>query len=161
MSTGLRQWNINLTITILEIIHCPVFYLKHSFSKTEFCLGLSLEIGTSSPDWDQLSRFNLKTGQNPVSNKCCRNYFRRGLWWRLMMSMIMIVIYKCVYCVLIIIWARCKTTLSSIRFINVTTVRNYFSFALFSFFTTCFGLYRGHLQVCIDVVKKLNKANEK
>jgi small basic protein len=38
----------------------------------------------------------------------------------------------------------------SIRFINVTTVRNYFSFALFSLFTTCFGLYRGHLQVCID-----------
>jgi hypothetical protein len=37
-----------------------------------------------------------------------------------------------------------------IRFINVTTVRNYFPFALFSFFTTCFGLYRGHLQVCID-----------
>jgi hypothetical protein len=23
-------------------------------------------------------------------------------------------------------------------------------FALFSFFTTCFGLYRGHLQACID-----------
>jgi hypothetical protein len=31
------------TITVLEIIHCPVFYLKYDFSKTGFCLRLQLE----------------------------------------------------------------------------------------------------------------------
>jgi hypothetical protein len=27
-SIGLRRWYINITITILDIIHCPVFYFK-------------------------------------------------------------------------------------------------------------------------------------
>jgi hypothetical protein len=36
-----------------------------------------------------------------------------------------------------------------IGFNNVTTVRNYFLFSpLLLAFTTCFGIYRGHLQVC-------------
>jgi hypothetical protein len=35
LSIALRRWYINLTITILDIIHRPVFYLKHSFSQTE------------------------------------------------------------------------------------------------------------------------------
>jgi hypothetical protein len=26
-------------ITIMDIIHCPVFYLKHDFLETEFCLS--------------------------------------------------------------------------------------------------------------------------
>jgi hypothetical protein len=30
-------------MTILDIIHRPVFYLKHSFSETEFCLRLQVE----------------------------------------------------------------------------------------------------------------------
>jgi hypothetical protein len=29
LSVGLRRWYINITITILDIIHRPVFYLKH------------------------------------------------------------------------------------------------------------------------------------
>jgi hypothetical protein len=30
-------------ITILDIIHRPVFYLKHSVSETRFCLRLHVE----------------------------------------------------------------------------------------------------------------------
>jgi hypothetical protein len=29
ISTGLRRWYINITITILDIIYHPVFYLEH------------------------------------------------------------------------------------------------------------------------------------
>jgi hypothetical protein len=28
-STGLLRWYINITITVLDIIHRPVFYLRH------------------------------------------------------------------------------------------------------------------------------------
>jgi hypothetical protein len=39
---GLSRWYINITITILDIIHRPVFYLKH-VSETGFCLCLQVE----------------------------------------------------------------------------------------------------------------------
>jgi hypothetical protein len=69
----------------LSSIHCPVCFSKHNFSETGFCLRLQVEttqlgpidrasvytpswcwhrcpeIGTSSIDWAQLSRFHLKT----------------------------------------------------------------------------------------------------
>jgi hypothetical protein len=32
-----------ITITILDIIHRPVFYLKQDFSDTGFCLRLQVE----------------------------------------------------------------------------------------------------------------------
>jgi hypothetical protein len=66
---------------MLNIIHCPVFYLKHDVSDTVFCLRLQVEnsqIGpveranlclqipattaTNSTYWAHLSRFHLKTG---------------------------------------------------------------------------------------------------
>jgi hypothetical protein len=81
---GLWRWYINITITILEFIHRPVFYLKHKVSETEFCFRLQVEpiqfgpdrqsyslspdIGccpkeeTSSIYWTQLSMFDMKTG---------------------------------------------------------------------------------------------------
>jgi hypothetical protein len=34
---------IRTTITILDIIHRPVFYLKHNVSETGFCLRLHVE----------------------------------------------------------------------------------------------------------------------
>jgi hypothetical protein len=34
---------INVTITILDVIQRPVFYLKHDVSETEFCLRLQAE----------------------------------------------------------------------------------------------------------------------
>jgi hypothetical protein len=37
------QPNAIFTITILDIIHCPAFYLKHDVSKTRFCLCLQVE----------------------------------------------------------------------------------------------------------------------
>jgi hypothetical protein len=34
-STGVWRWCINITITILDIIHRPVFYFKHTISSSE------------------------------------------------------------------------------------------------------------------------------
>jgi hypothetical protein len=43
--------------------HRPVYFPKHKVSETGFCLrlGPSIELGTSSINWPQLSRFYLKT----------------------------------------------------------------------------------------------------
>jgi hypothetical protein len=35
---GLLRWYINITITIVNIIHRPVFCLKHNVSETESSL---------------------------------------------------------------------------------------------------------------------------
>jgi hypothetical protein len=35
-------WYINITFTILDIIHRPVFYLKHGVSETQFCPRLQM-----------------------------------------------------------------------------------------------------------------------
>jgi hypothetical protein len=40
---GLLQSYINITVTILDIINYPVFYLKHDVSETGFCLCLQVE----------------------------------------------------------------------------------------------------------------------
>jgi hypothetical protein len=37
------EHNKSLTITILDIIHCQVFYSKHNDSDTELCLCLQVE----------------------------------------------------------------------------------------------------------------------
>jgi hypothetical protein len=42
-SLGLSWRYINVTITILEIIHRPVFYLKQNVSETEFYPSLLVE----------------------------------------------------------------------------------------------------------------------
>jgi hypothetical protein len=42
ISIGLRQWYINIAISILSIIHRPVFYLKHDISETGYCLRLQV-----------------------------------------------------------------------------------------------------------------------
>jgi hypothetical protein len=43
LSIGSWRWYINITITILDIMHRPVFYLKHDVSETGFCLRLQVE----------------------------------------------------------------------------------------------------------------------
>jgi hypothetical protein len=43
LSIGLWRWYINITITILDITHRHVFYLKYDVSETEFCLQLQVE----------------------------------------------------------------------------------------------------------------------
>jgi hypothetical protein len=48
-SIGLWRWYINITITILDIIHRPVFYLKHDVSETGFCLHLRVELTQLGP----------------------------------------------------------------------------------------------------------------
>jgi hypothetical protein len=40
---GLQRLFINITITILDIIYHPVFYLKHDVSETTFCPRLQVE----------------------------------------------------------------------------------------------------------------------
>jgi hypothetical protein len=69
-----------MTITILDIIHRPVFYLKHNVSEDGFCSRFQVEatqLGTidrpslclrflqktetSFDGWAKLSRFHLKT----------------------------------------------------------------------------------------------------
>jgi hypothetical protein len=71
-----------ITVTILNINHCPAFYLKHCFRRLD---------SVSVFWWDVLStyhqvgrirdlllvpgadgRFHLKTGQNPVSVECVK-----------------------------------------------------------------------------------------
>jgi hypothetical protein len=42
ISIGLWRWYINITITIVDIIHRLVFYLKHVASETGFCLRLQV-----------------------------------------------------------------------------------------------------------------------
>jgi hypothetical protein len=43
LSIGLWRWYINITVTIVDIILRPVFYLKHYVSQTGFCLRLQVE----------------------------------------------------------------------------------------------------------------------
>jgi hypothetical protein len=43
LSIGLWRWYINITITILNFILCPVLYLKHSVSETGFSLRPQVE----------------------------------------------------------------------------------------------------------------------
>jgi hypothetical protein len=47
---------LNITITISDIIHHPVFYSENDVSEAE----LSLETETSSIYWTKLRRFYLK-----------------------------------------------------------------------------------------------------
>jgi hypothetical protein len=43
LSIGLWRRYINITITILDIIHRSIFYLKQNVSETGFCLRLQVE----------------------------------------------------------------------------------------------------------------------
>jgi hypothetical protein len=38
LSIGMCRWYINITLTILDIVHRPVFYLKQNVSETGLCL---------------------------------------------------------------------------------------------------------------------------
>jgi hypothetical protein len=49
LSTGLRRWYVNITLTILDILHRPVFYLEHGVSETRFCLRFQAELAQMSP----------------------------------------------------------------------------------------------------------------
>jgi hypothetical protein len=68
VSIGLKLLYANITVTVLDIIHHPVFYLKQDVSETGFCLHLQVdrsqlgsETEVSTIYWSQLSRFHLKT----------------------------------------------------------------------------------------------------
>jgi hypothetical protein len=70
LSIGLWRWYINITITILGIIHLPVSYIKQNISETS-CLRLQVEPIQLGPIavWrhrlsvcigPEMSRFHLK-----------------------------------------------------------------------------------------------------
>jgi hypothetical protein len=60
-----------LPITILEIIHRPVFYLKHDVSETGFCL--SLQVNTT-----QLG--SIDTASLCLRNFCFKYEYKKGRW---------------------------------------------------------------------------------
>jgi hypothetical protein len=54
--------DILVTITIQDIIHCPVFYLKHDVSETDFCLHIQVEPTQLVPvDRASLSHLKMQT----------------------------------------------------------------------------------------------------
>jgi hypothetical protein len=59
-----------MTITILDIIHRPVFYLKHDVSETEICLRLQMEPSQLDPiDRASLSlSLSLRTGERTMDS---------------------------------------------------------------------------------------------
>jgi hypothetical protein len=76
---GLWRLHIIITINILDIIHSPVFYLKHNISKTGFCSRLHVKptqldsidraspyLRTPAPAQDMLCK--LSTVQNFYEN---------------------------------------------------------------------------------------------
>jgi hypothetical protein len=86
LSIGLWLWYINITITVLDSIHSPVFYLKRNVSDTEFFRRSKVEyvlLGpihrpgpeteTSSVYWSQLSEFHKKMERESVSEMLCFN----------------------------------------------------------------------------------------
>jgi hypothetical protein len=62
------QFIFNIIFNIPDIVHRPVFYMKHNVSGTGFCLLILLgpiQVGpihkASSVDWIQLGMYRLKT----------------------------------------------------------------------------------------------------
>jgi hypothetical protein len=49
VSISLWRWYINITIAFLDIIHRPLFYLKHDVSETVFCFLLEVVPNQMSP----------------------------------------------------------------------------------------------------------------
>jgi hypothetical protein len=68
LSMGLWRWYSNITVKILDIINCPVFYLKHNVPDTE----------TSSICWAGLSRFHLKTETESNLRKVLKKRYDDG-----------------------------------------------------------------------------------
>jgi hypothetical protein len=107
LSIGLWRWYINITIAILDIIHRPVFYLKHDVSESGFWIlqveptqmgpigRVSLCVLGPPEDWDRIESpkhrvLNKRPDDEYVQN--CDNYIRiviatrvknafLSLWW--------------------------------------------------------------------------------
>jgi hypothetical protein len=61
LSIILRRRYINITITILGIVHRPVFYLKHNFSHTESDFRVQvvpIQLDLTDGNSDTLSRLD-------------------------------------------------------------------------------------------------------
>jgi hypothetical protein len=74
-SIGLWWWSINITVTVLDSIHCLAFYSKHSILETGFCHQNSVFLSKGQDDGNV---------QNCDSNK---NKNVSVLIWKLIMCM--------------------------------------------------------------------------
>jgi hypothetical protein len=52
----------------MDIVHYPVFYLKHNVSETAFCLHLQVELTQLAPK--DRDRLGLRQGANWVGSTC-------------------------------------------------------------------------------------------
>jgi hypothetical protein len=79
MFVKMVYWYINITFTILDIIHRPVSHLKHNVSETRFCLlnllRWAMRLSVSGPGteidfiyWTHLSRFHLNETEFSLQN---------------------------------------------------------------------------------------------
>jgi hypothetical protein len=76
LGTLKRRWvdNIKKIIEFLNLIHCPVFYIKHNVSDTEFCFR---------PPFGPIDRAipYLRTCDNIKMDLRCDGVVRTGLMW--------------------------------------------------------------------------------
>jgi hypothetical protein len=79
LSIGLWRWYINITITILDIIQSPVFYLKQDVSETGSCIRLHVEPTHMGPI--DIASLCLRAVLNPKKEprKLCGPHSRSGL----------------------------------------------------------------------------------
>jgi hypothetical protein len=82
LSTGLWRWYINITITILDIIHRPVFYLKLNVSETGICLRLQVESTQFSP----IDRASLCLWTPAITPICWILYLSSGGTYKVLLS---------------------------------------------------------------------------
>jgi hypothetical protein len=73
---GSVLWYINITITILEIIHRPVFYLKQMMDNVR---TLQETQGTSGVARIPTSFLTRHESRLKDENECCQNYWVYGL----------------------------------------------------------------------------------
>jgi hypothetical protein len=61
----------DITITILDNIHCSVFYLKREVSRMDLFRSSGQQPETTSFYWDHLSMFHMKPEADPASETLC------------------------------------------------------------------------------------------
>jgi hypothetical protein len=87
-SVGLWRWYIDITATILDTVHRPVFCYKHDVSETEFCLHLQVEhkqvgpVDRANSYVQNCDSYDIQTDGKPAEKKIVYDlrFSRRWLW---------------------------------------------------------------------------------
>jgi hypothetical protein len=93
LSIGLLRWYINVAITILDIIHRPVFYLKYNGFKTRFCFHFQVKPTQSGDRNYLLSPTKFVPPEDVVRIQTTKRCACKKKMGRKLMSRIAIVIY--------------------------------------------------------------------